>query len=265
MRTRREASSFSSGVKAKNGWSYPYAPPQMFIACCLFSIDTSLPFVFNWVKRVPKLGTQLSVNCWRLWQFGARVRSWEAGLQAVRTMRQQAVCRYATLVLWDELHLGSGGVRDGLGNTCYTTAVCIARGKGGCNFYADDLLAGFLCYLTPWVCVRVCVAYVWSGSRWFQVSLSTMRFIWIRNVNAQNPWDVWRSGYLASFPSHDTMLYLRTLVKRQESDDKLSTENLPRSNVLPVRTTKAGDAVEVVETTRVLGFVLGWVDCWSAL
>jgi len=53
------------------------------------------------------------------------------------------------------------------------------------------------------------------------------------------------------------MLYLRTLVKRQESDDKLSTENLPRSNVLPVRTTKAGDAVEVVETTRVLGFVLG--------
>jgi len=56
------------------------------------------------------------------------------------------------------MHLGSGGVRDGLENTCYTTAVCIAGGEGGCDFYADDLLlAGFLCYLTPCVCVCVCV------------------------------------------------------------------------------------------------------------
>ena len=115
------------------------------------------------------------------------------------------------------------------------------------------------------VCVCVCVAYVWSGSSWFQVFLSTMRFIWIRNVNAQNPWDVWRSGYLASYPSHDTMLYLRTLVKRQESDDKLSTHNLPRSNVLPARTMKTGDAVEAVEITRFQGSELRWVDCWSVL
>jgi len=191
----------------------------MFIPCCLFRIDATLPFIFNWIKESPEIMDAVSVNCWRLWQFVARVRSWGAGLQAVRTMRQQAVCRYATFVLWDEMHLGRGGVRDGLENTCYSTAVCIARGEGGCDFYADDLLlAGFLCYLTPRVCM--CVAYVWSGSCWFQVSLSTMRFIWIRNLNAQNPWDVWRSGYLASFPSHDTMLYLRTLVKRPESDDR---------------------------------------------
>jgi len=49
------------------------------------------------------------------------------------------------------------------------------------------------------------------------------------------------------------MLYLRTLVKRQESDDKLSTHNLPRSNVLPARTMKTGDAVEAVEITRFQG------------
>ena len=140
---------------------------------------------------------------------------WGAGLQAVRTMGRQAVCRYATLVLWDVMRLGSGGVRDGLENTCYSTAVCIARGEGGCDFYSDDLLlAGFLCYLTP----CVCVAYVWNGSRWFQVSLCTMRFIWIRNLNAQNPWDVWQSGYVASFPSDSTVVYPHTLVKRQESD-----------------------------------------------
>ena len=165
------------------------------------------------------------------------------------------------------MHLGSGGVRDGLENTCYSTAVCIARGKGGCDFYADDLLlAGFThTHTHTHIYECVCVAYVWSGSRGFQVSLSTMRFIWIRNVNAQNPWDVWRSVYLACFPLHDTMLYLRTPVKRQESDDKISTQNLPRSYVLPVRTTKADDVVEVVETTRVLSSELRWVNCWPVL
>lgn len=53
----------------------------------------------------------------------------------------------------------SGGVRDGLENTCYSAAVCIARGERGCDFYADDLLlAGFLFYLAPCVCacVRAC-------------------------------------------------------------------------------------------------------------
>jgi hypothetical protein len=150
----------------------------MFVACCLFSVDTNLPFIFNWES--PEIRAAVSVNCWRLWEFGARVRSWGAGLQAVRTMRQQAVCRYATLVLWVVMHLGSGGVRDGLENTCYSTAVCLARGEGGCDFYADDLLlAGFLCYLTP--CLCVCVAYVWNESRWFQVSLSALRFNGIRN------------------------------------------------------------------------------------
>ena len=39
----------------------------------------------------------------------------------------------------------------------WKTPVSIARGEGGCDFYADDLLlAGFLCYLTPRVC-RLCM------------------------------------------------------------------------------------------------------------
>jgi hypothetical protein len=154
----------------------------MFIARCLFGIDTSLPFIFNWESL--EIRDAISVNCWRLWQFGARVRSCWAGLQAVRTMRQLAVRRYATLVLCDVMHLGSGGVRDGLENTCYSTAVCIVRGEGGCDFYADDLLlAGFLCYLAPCVCVSLMYGTGVVGS-WFplphRVSLESE--IWMHRI-----------------------------------------------------------------------------------
>jgi hypothetical protein len=101
--------------------------------------------------------------------------------------------------------------------TPVTQQLFVSReGRGVVTFMLMTYCLLAACVISHHVCV--CVAHVWNGSRWFQVSLSTSRFIGIRNLNAQNPWDVWQSGYLASFPSDDTMLYRHTPVKRQESD-----------------------------------------------
>ena len=136
-----------------------------------------------------------------------------------------------------------------------------AEGRGVVTFMLMTYCLLAACVISHHVCVCVCVTYVWNGSRWFQVSFFHTRFIGIRNLNAQNPWDVWRSGYLASFPSDDTMLYHRTLVKRQESyvrSFRLKTYRVVMSYLC--RPWRACDAVEVVETTRVLDCELRCVE-----
>jgi hypothetical protein len=235
----------------------------MYIESCLFSIDTTLLLILNWVKETPEVTDAhwvlIADGCGNLgpvWGAGG------LGLQAVRTMRQQAACRYATLVLWGVMHLGSGGVRDGLENTCYSTAVCILRrGEGGCDFYADDLLlAGFLCYLTPCVCVcRLCMEREQSVPcfPFHNAFHLNQKYECTESVRCLT------SGCVASFPSDDATLYHHALVKRQES----VVRSFPHKTYRVVMfylcgRMKACDAVEVVETTRVLNSELRWASCW---
>jgi hypothetical protein len=70
--------------------------------------------------------------------------------------------------------------------TPVTQQLFVSReGRGVVTFMLMTYYLLAACVISHHLCV--CVAYVWNGSRWFLVSLSTSRFIGIRNLNAQNP------------------------------------------------------------------------------